>query len=156
MDCAGFTCGFVASVTNQRKYAATVPGFDLWRGLYAGGVSGISLITKNFDRIQEQSIYLFTVGAADVANTQNIANIRSTLDRTLSPHMLQKMKIYHFRGGMDYPKMSFAHRAMMGIRMNGLKRKDKSQLDDEQMQALQTYGQLVDFYRSRHHPPRRM
>lgn len=71
-------------------------------GLYAGGINGIALLTKNFELIKDKALYLFTVGAADVTDPENLKNIRSALEQKLPPAMREKLHIYHLRGGMRY------------------------------------------------------
>lgn len=114
-------------------------------GLYAGGVSGISTLTKNFERIKSKALYLFTVGAADVTEQKNIDSIRSSLGRVLTPTMMQTIKIYHFRGGMKYSEMSLTHRAMMDMMIKMVRKKPESELRAEDKMMLETYGQDVDF-----------
>lgn len=114
-------------------------------GLYAGGINGISLMTKNFERIKEKALYLFTVGAADVTDQQNIDHIRGGLAHTLTPKMQESISIFHLRGGMDYEKMSFIHRAMMGMMIKMLRKKPESELRSDDKMMLETYGQRMDF-----------
>lgn len=114
-------------------------------GLYAGGVNGLSLITKSFQYIQDKSLYLFTVGAADVSNEKNINSIRSSLSKVLTPEMESKINIFHFRGGIDYPRLSFIHRIMMGMMVKTIRKKPESELSNEEKSMLSTYGQVVDF-----------
>lgn len=114
-------------------------------GLYAGGVSGISLLTKQFEHIKDKAIYLFTVGAADVTDQENIDHIRSSLARVLTPAMQATIKLYHLRGGMKYSKMKLGHRVMMGMMIKMLRKKPDSALRAEDKMMLETYGQDVDF-----------
>lgn len=114
-------------------------------GLYAGGVSGISLLTKSFNIIKDKSLYLFTVGAADVTDEKNISNIQTGLQKVLSPEMQKQIKIFHFRGGIDYLKLNFVHRTMMVMLLNMLKKKPESELLSEDKLMIETYGQTVDF-----------
>ena len=114
-------------------------------GLYAGGVNGISLLTKNFESMQDKSIYLFTVGAADVTDPENTNNIRSGLEKVLSPAMQKAIHIYHLRGGMHYSKMSFLHRTMMNMMMKMVRKKPENELRAEDRMMLDTYGQDIDF-----------
>ncbi len=123
-----------------QKYDAIIYG----GGLYAGGVSGIALITKNFESLRHKSLYLFTVGAADVTDAANIANIRSGLAKVLSPQMQEKIKTFHLRGGMCYSKMSFIHKLMMGMMRKMLQKKQQSALRSDEKAILDTYGQDVD------------
>ncbi len=123
-----------------QKYDTIVYG----GGLYAGGVSGLSLITKQFDGLRDKSLYLFTVGAADVTDAENITNIRASLTKVLTPHMQEKIKIFHLRGGMCYSKMSFIHKAMMGMMRKMLQKKQAYELRKDEKAILDTYGQDID------------
>ena len=114
-------------------------------GLYAGGVSGLSLLSKAFPLIQDKALFLFTVGAADVQDEQNVRNIRSGLGKTLTPEMQSKIQIFHLRGGLDYKRMSFVHRTMMSMMISTLKKKPESDRNSEERLMLETYGQRVDF-----------
>lgn len=114
-------------------------------GLYAGGVNGISAFVKAFPKMKDKALYLFTVGAADVLDPKNITRIRSELNKVLSPEMQEKVKIYHFRGGIDYPHLSIVHRAMMSMMIRMLRKKPQSELRSDDIAMLETYGQLVDF-----------
>ncbi|MBS4534383.1 flavodoxin [Clostridium sp. D2Q-14] len=114
-------------------------------GLYAGGMNGISLITKNFSRLCNKELYLFTVGAADVADGKNIATIRKNIYQAFTPEMRQKIQLYHFRGGLNYPKMSLLHRMMMCLLVKKLRKRKKEELTGEEAEMLSTYGQKIDF-----------
>ena len=128
-------------ISDLEQYHTVVYG----GGLYAGGVNGISLITQNFDELKEKELYLFTVGAADVTNEENIASIRSSLTRALTPTMMQKIKIYHLRGGLCYSRMSFIHKSMMGLMHKMLLKKPESELSADDKGLLATYGKDVNF-----------
>lgn len=114
-------------------------------GLYAGGVNGIALLTNNAESIKDKAIYLFTVGAADVNDPENIKGIRSALEQKLPPVLLQQAHISHLRGGMCYSKMSFMHRTMMNMMMKMVRKKPESELRSEDKMMLATYGQDIDF-----------
>lgn len=114
-------------------------------GLYAGGLSGISLLTRHFDSIKDKALYLFTVGAADVRDPQNIDHIRGGLFRVLTPEMQKSIKIFHLRGGMDCPNMSFIHRVMMGMMIKKLRKMPESALQNDDREMLASYGQKMDF-----------
>lgn len=135
-------------LVTDRVKAADLQNYDTivyGGGLYAGGVSGIDLITKNFESIKSKNLYLFTVGAADVADPENIAGIKASLSRVLTPPMLQAIKIYHLRGGVKYSGMSLIHRTMMGMMMKMVRKKSESELRTEDKMMLETYGKDIDF-----------
>lgn len=114
-------------------------------GLFAGGVNGISLITKNFDAIKNKDIILFTVGLADPKDTANTEHIKGGIKKAVSPEVYEKLKIFHLRGGIDYSALGIVHKAMMAMLVKSMKSKDKSELRDEDKLMLETYGQQVDF-----------
>ncbi len=114
-------------------------------GLYAGGLSGISLLTKNFDSLKDKKLYIFTVGAADVTDPENIKSIRSSLSHKLTPSMQESVQIYHLRGGLSYSKMSFVHRTMISMLVKMVRKKPENELSNEEEQMLESYGQDVDF-----------
>lgn len=114
-------------------------------GLYAGGVSGIALLTKNFECIKDKALYLFTVGAADVTDPKNTNAIQGALKQKLPSALLEKLRIYHLRGGMCYSKMSLMHRTMMNMMVKMLRKKPENELRAEDKIMLETYGQDVDF-----------
>ena len=100
-------------------------------GLYAGGISGINLITKNFDRIADKNIVLFTCGLADTSNTVNTDHIKETLKKLFTPDMEKRIKIFHLRGGIDYSKLSFIHKTKMSMLHKMLTKKAPETLSDE-------------------------
>ena len=114
-------------------------------GLYAGGTSGISLITKNFDKIKEKNLVVFTCGLADPENDDNIKGIQSGLNKRFSPEMKDKVTIFHLRGGIDYKKLGLVHRLMMAMLKMQLSKKDVETLTSEDKELLATYGKKVDF-----------
>lgn len=114
-------------------------------GLYANSVNGISLLTKSFPTIQGKSLYLFTVGVADVTKEENTVHIRTGLNKVLTPEMQKKFRIFYFRGGIDYQRLNFIHRTMMAMLLHVMKKKPKNEQNDEEKIMLETYGQKVDF-----------
>lgn len=114
-------------------------------GLYAGGVSGINLIVKSFDRLKDKNLLLFTCGLADPNDADNISHIRKSLMKVLSPEMQKKIVVYHLRGGIDYSKLGIIHKSMMTMLHKMIAKKDDSTLKEEDRQILDTYGQIVDF-----------
>lgn len=127
--------------TDLQKYDTIVYG----GGLYAGGVNGISVLTNNLEMIKNKSLYLFTVGVADVTNTENINAIRNGLEQKLPKALMEKLHIYHLRGGMYYSKMSFIHRTMMKMMIKMLSKKSESELSSDEKDIIDTVGVDTDF-----------
>ena len=114
-------------------------------GLYAGGVSGISLLTENFDRIKDKNIILFTCGLADPTDPDNVSHIREGLAKVLTPEMLNTVHLFHLRGAIDYSRLGLVHKAMMAMLHGTMLKKDYASLRKEDQLMLDTYGKKVDF-----------
>ena len=63
-------------------------------GLYAGGVDGVKLVTKN----PCKQLIVFTVGLADPKTTDYTA----ILNKNFTAEQLSKTKVFHLRGGINY------------------------------------------------------
>lgn len=114
-------------------------------GLYAGGISGIKLMKENWNHLSNKKIILFTCGIADPANPENISSIRTSLQKTLSPEMMARIRLFHLRGRIDYSELNFIHKAMMAMLRRMLLKKDTASLTKEDRQLLAAYGKRTDF-----------
>ena len=114
-------------------------------GLYAGGVSGINLLTENFNLLTTKNVILFTCGLADPENKENVAHIREALSKALSSDMMSHFQIFHLRGGIDYKRLNLLHKAMMGMMCKMLLGKNPSERSAEDEELLRTYGKVIDF-----------
>ncbi|HOQ15888.1 MAG TPA: flavodoxin domain-containing protein [Defluviitaleaceae bacterium] len=111
-------------------------------GLYAGSISGISLITKNFDKLKDKNLIVFTVGTAQTDNTEVFKPI---IEKNCSEEVRRAVKFFHFRGSMDYKNMTLTHKMMMKMLKLVLEKKKEEGLSKEDKLFLETFGQKVDF-----------
>ncbi|MDO4337527.1 MAG: flavodoxin domain-containing protein [Eubacteriales bacterium] len=114
-------------------------------GLYAGGVSGIKLITQNWDILSGKKIVLFTCGIADPKDPDNISAIRTSLGKVLSKEMMDHLQLFHLRGKLDYSGLNLMHRSMMSMLRKMLLKKEPHTLREEDRLLLDTYGKCIDF-----------
>ena len=56
-----------------------------------------------------------------------------------------ELPIFHLRGGIDYSRLGFVHKSMMGMLKKMLESKPEQELTGEDRQILATYGKIVDF-----------
>jgi len=126
---------------NILEYDAIIYG----GGLYAGGINGIDLITKNYEKLKTKKIIIFTVGLADPDIEINRRGIKAAIDKVFTSEMQSNIKIFHLRGGMDYSRLSIVHKSMMAMLKAMINKKRKDELTDEDRQILETYGKKVDF-----------
>jgi len=60
--------------------------------------------------------------------------------------ILQNIKIFYLRGGINYKKLSLIHKFMMWMMKNMVtKNKIHNIEDEENIEFLETYGKIVDF-----------
>jgi menaquinone-dependent protoporphyrinogen IX oxidase len=114
-------------------------------GLYAGGVSGLSFITKNYKSIKDRDVYLFTCGLADPNVPENVKSIQAGLKKAMPEEMQNAIEVFHFRGAMNYSNLSFVHRSMMTMVQKSVAKKDPASRSAEDIQMLETFGKTVDF-----------
>ena len=109
-------------------------------GLYAGGISGVNLVTKN----PCKNLVIFTVGLAPPEST----DYSGILEKNLTSEMIQNTKIFHLHGGIDYKKLGIVHKAMMATMMMIIKKavakKDESEISNEDKEFLASYGKKMD------------
>ena len=113
--------------------------------LYAGGVLGLRKTFRGFSPQEGQTILIVTVGLADPNDPENRANIRTALQRQLSAEVLQRAKLFHLRGGIDYSKLSLGHRAAMALVYRAARRAPEEKQTAENRALIETYGQRVNF-----------
>lgn len=137
-----------AVLPRKQASSATLSEYDTiiyGGGLYAGGISGIKLLTENYDLLSAKNVILFTCGLADPENKENVAHIKESLSKTLSSDMMSHFQIFHLRGGIDYKRLNLIHKAMMGMMRKMLLGKNPSERSAEDEELLRTYGKVVDF-----------
>ena len=106
-------------------------------GLYAGGVSGVGLVAKN----PCKSLVVFTVGLFD----PNITDYSEVLKRNFPGRALERTKVFHLRGGVNYKKLGLAHKGMMAIVRKMAAKKSHAERSNEDKGILEAGTQDVDF-----------
>ena len=114
-------------------------------GLYAGGVSGLSHLVKIFPKIRDKKLVLFTCGLADPASEKNVLHIENSIAKAILSEMNARISQFHFRGGIDYNRLSFVHRAMMLMLCQKMNKMGQDKLTPEDKLMLETYGKKIDF-----------
>ncbi|MBU5439437.1 flavodoxin domain-containing protein [Tissierella sp. MSJ-40] len=110
-------------------------------GLYASGIAGVSVITKNFESIKDKKIIVFTVGLASTDRKEIFAPI---VEKNFSETMRNSIKFFHLRGGINYKELNLIHKLMMAMLKTVITRKAPDEMTDDDKQLLATYGTKVD------------
>ncbi|WP_315120157.1 flavodoxin domain-containing protein [uncultured Clostridium sp.] len=111
-------------------------------GLYASGISGVSLITKNLHILKDKKIIVYTVGLASTDKKEIFIPI---IEKNFPKPMGENIEFFHFRGGIEYKKLSLLHKSMMSMLKKVTAKKSEDELTDEEREFLATYGDKVDF-----------
>ena len=72
-------------------------------------------------------------------------HIENSIAKAIPEEMNTSMKQFHFRGGIDYGRLSVIHRMMMWMLCQTMKKKGYDNLSDEDKLMLDTYGKQIDF-----------
>lgn len=113
--------------------------------LYAGGVLGMSKTLKKLNNISNKKILIATVGLSDPTDEVNKNNIRNNIKNQIPKEVLEKAKIFHLRGGIDYSKLNFAHKTMMKLLYNAVKNLPNEKQSAEDRAMIETYNKKVNF-----------
>ena len=106
-------------------------------GLYAGGINGVSLVTKN----PCENLVVFSVGLADPHTT----DYSEILAKNFPGETLTNTKVFHLRGGIDYTKLWFSHKVMMAIVRKMAAKKAEAERNSEERGILEAGTVGVDF-----------
>ena len=75
----------------------------------------------------------------------NAERIETGVSRALGPALTERVRQFHFRGAIDYGRLSPVHRAMMAMLRKSALKKGYENLRAEDKLMVDTYGQRVDF-----------
>ncbi len=80
-------------------------------GLYAEVINGVSLITKNIDKLKDKRIIVYTTGITPI-------DLRAyydgeVLEKNFKNGVPENVKIFNFLGKMKLDELSFVHRAAL-------------------------------------------
>ena len=117
----------------------------LGSGLYAGKIKGINLLVKNYNKIKDKKLVIFTCGLADYTNMKNVNNIKMRLKKNIPNDIFENIKIYYLQGGINYKNLNIKHKIMMGMLRKMVLRKGLDKINDEDKEFLETFGQTLDF-----------
>ena len=80
-------------------------------GLYAEIINGVSLITKNLEKLKDKKIIVFTTGITPIDCRDYYDKL--VIEKNFKPEMIGKIKIYNFLGKMLLNELSLVHRTAL-------------------------------------------
>lgn len=116
-------------------------------GLYASGISGIKLITKNFEQLKDKRLIVFAVGASP-ARKELIPELRKA---NIPVEQQDKIAFYYLRGGFDYNRLSPFYKLLMQLKKRQLQKIKDPDADTKGM--LASYTHPLDFTKEKNLEP---
>lgn len=110
-------------------------------GLYAVGIHGVKLITKNLDKLKGKKVIIFATGASPVTE-KVISEVRN---KNFAPEQQKQIRFFYLRGGFDYRQLKPFDKVLMTLLKWRLKM--KSVLTPDERGLLAAYDRPVDFTR---------
>ena len=107
--------------------------------LYAVGINGLSLITRNYEALKSKRLIVFTLGATPV-RPEIVDEVR---DNNLTPEQRQHIRFFMLRGGFDKSKLILTDRLLMTLLKATLRRRKNPTADERGM--LAAYDNPLDF-----------
>ena len=80
-------------------------------GLYAEVINGVTLITKNLDKLKGKRLVVYTTGLTPLDCRDYYDKM--VIEKNFKPHMYDKIKIYNFLGKMIIDELSIVHRTAL-------------------------------------------
>ena len=112
--------------------------------LYAGGLLGAKAFAAQAEIASDVALVGVTVGASDPTNPKNQQAYLGAIDKAFSDPIRDRMRWFHLRGGIDYPRLSLLHRLALWA-VSRKAKLDASKGDTEAQAMVDTYGRVVDF-----------
>jgi len=125
------------TLNDMLKYDTIIYGGSL----YATGILGISLIKRNFDRIKDKKVIVFSVGASP-AHPEVVKDI---INNNFNEEMKGKVYFFHLRGGFNYNKLNPIDKVLMYLLKKKIEKKKPDELTDDEKGMLACYKHPADW-----------
>lgn len=118
------------TVENLMHYDTIVYG----GGIYALGIKGVKVITKNLDRLRDKDIIIFGVGCSKGKEEE----IQAVVKHNIGDELKEFIDFFFLRGAFNFAEMDSVDKMMMRLLRMKLKRK-KEGLSEEEKELLACY-----------------
>jgi menaquinone-dependent protoporphyrinogen IX oxidase len=108
--------------------------------LHAVGITGVKLITDNFEKLRNKKIVVFAIGCSP-AREEAIKHVKN---HNFAVDIKDKIEFFYLRGAFNYNKLNFIDKIMMALLKRKLKKK-KEELDEDSKGLLASYDNPVDW-----------
>ena len=113
--------------------------------LYPEKIKGINFLEKYNELMKNKRLIIFSCGMANFNNPKNVESVNKRLGKVIPKEIFEKIRIFCLRGSIDYKKMNFKDRVLMGLMKKSISKKKTNELNEEDKLLLETYGNKADF-----------
>ncbi|MBP3273260.1 MAG: hypothetical protein J6M17_13710 [Ruminococcus sp.] len=113
--------------------------------LYAGGILGMKKTFRKIRDIKNKNFIIATVGLGDPSEKSSTEAIKRGLKRQLPENIFKRAHIFHLRGGVDYSRMSFVHKTMMGMLYKKVVSMPEEKRSADAKAMIETYNKKVSY-----------
>lgn len=112
-------------------------------GLYAEIINGVSLITKNFDKLKDKKIAVFSTGITPLDCRDYYDKM--VVEKNFNPEMLNTIKVFNFMGKMILNELSLPHRtAIKALKKLMSGKENPSQMEKLLVELCDKEGDFTD------------
>lgn len=123
-------------IENLEEYEIIIYG----GGIYASGISGLSIIKKNYNKLKDKKIIVFAVGASpyDEKAYNELKKHNLTGD-------LGSIKLFYLRGMFNLKVMTFKDKLLIGMLKGFLSKKGSSELESWEKALIESINNESDW-----------
>lgn len=142
---AGIAAKIAAALGTEAKLVADAPtavGDDVVIALcpiYAGKLKDADTVLAHAGEAPSTKVIGVTVGTSSTTDSESLAG-RERAASAATPGVLRdRIRWFHVRGGIDFTKLSFAHKMIMGL-IKGKIRKEAAAGSEDAQAMIDAYG----------------
>jgi menaquinone-dependent protoporphyrinogen IX oxidase len=109
--------------------------------LYASGIVGMKLITKNIGMLKDKKIVVFATGVSPARED----TVKGIVDKNFNKEQQKYIEFFYLRGGFNYDKLNSFDKFLMTLLRGKIKLKKKEALTNDEIGMLAVYDKPVDF-----------
>lgn len=111
-------------------------------GLYRNGINGASIITKNYEKLKNKQIIVFTVG---LSSSNDPDFFFPCLNQLFTKEMQEKIMFFHFPLGINNPSLKEINNLILKLFKNIINPETSQKLTTGEKSFLIKHGHKIDF-----------
>ena len=128
-----------AKIEELVKYDTIIYG----GGLYAEVINGVYLLTKNFDKLKDKKIVVYSTGITPLKYREYYDKL--VIEKNFKPEMLEKIKVFNFMGKMILDELSLPHKtALKALKVIMQNKENPSEMEKLLVELCDANGDFSD------------